>query len=306
MYDLERSISKLSFVVNTVRQLLFLSKFQYRHMMQHDSDCNKTVWDPMQIFQCPKHYKYAVIILNRPLYWKHDTILRIWENAEVNITVDGGTHSWLHYLQKQGIDLFSGNHKTYVPHLITGDMDSCSPLILEKLEAMGSRVIHTIDQDKTDYTKALLQLGQYAKTENIKLNGIYVFVDSSGRLDHIIENINTLYKTEKLLGQYIPIVPVIQIACNSLTWILNPGFHSIIIPKILVQNNSWCGLLPVGAPVNSITTTGLKWNLNCSTLQFGGIISSSNTYDCSEVTVNTDSPVIWTMGIEPLQESMNC
>lgn len=55
---------------------------------------------------------------------------------------------------------------------------------------------------------------------------------------------------------------MIQIANNSLTWVLRPGLHSIIISKILVENNSWCGLLPIGAPVNSIITTGLKWNLS--------------------------------------------
>lgn len=44
-----------------------------------------------------------------------------------------------------------------------------------------------------------------------------------------------------------------------------------------------------------------------ATLQFGGLISSSNTYDdCSEVTINTDSPVVWTMGIEALDEELNC
>nr|XP_034185523.1 uncharacterized protein LOC117606756 isoform X2 [Osmia lignaria] len=284
-----------------------LRKYQSSQAMQHDSDSNRTVWNPSQIFKCPTHYKYAVVILNRPLYWKHDSVLRIWEKAQINVTVDGGTHAWLHYLEEQGIDVFNGKHNEYIPNLITGDMDSCSPLILERLQSIGSRVIETINQDYTDYTKALIQLGQYAQKENINLNGIYVFVDSSGRLDHIIENLNTLHKSDKLIGQYIPIIPVIQIASNSLTWILKPGFHTIIIPKILVQSNSWCGLLPIGAPVNCITTTGLKWNLNRATLQFGGLISSSNTYDdCSEVTINTDSSVVWTMGIEALDEELNC
>lgn len=40
-------------------------------------------------------------------------------------------------------------------------------------------------------------------------------------------------------------------------------------------------------------------------MQFGGLVSTSNTYANSEVTVNTDTSVIWTMGIEPLTEAIN-
>ncbi|XP_076246255.1 thiamine pyrophosphokinase 1-like isoform X1 [Calliopsis andreniformis] len=302
MHNLKKTILKFSFVVSRVWQLLLLRKYKTNLMMQQEPDLNKIVWDPLQIFRYSIDYKYAVVILNSPLNWKHDTLLRIWQNAKINVTVDGGTHMWLQYLEGQGIELLTGKHMEYVPNLITGDMDSCSSLVLEKLRSMGSTIIETPDQDQTDYTKALLELQHYSKEKNRNLNGVYVFVESSGRFDHIIGNINTLYKSNKLIRN----TQVIQIASNSLTWILQPGFHTIVIPNILVQNNSWCGLLPIGAPVNQITTTGLKWNLHNSTLQFGGLISSSNTYDnCSEVTVNTDSPVIWTMGIEPLEESMN-
>lgn len=42
-----------------------------------------------------------------------------------------------------------------------------------------------------------------------------------------------------------------------------------------------------------------------TTMQFGGLISTSNTYEDSEVTVNTDTSVIWTMGIECLKENTN-
>lgn len=42
-----------------------------------------------------------------------------------------------------------------------------------------------------------------------------------------------------------------------------------------------------------------------TTMQFGGLISTSNTYEDSEVTVNTDTSVIWTMGIESLKDNVN-
>ena len=39
-------------------------------------------------------------------------------------------------------------------------------------------------------------------------------------------------------------------------------------------------------------------------MEFGGLISTSNTYDdqCTEVTIKVDDKVVWTMGIEPLLE----
>lgn len=81
--------------------------------------------------------------------------------------MDGGTLKWLKYLEEQGIKLLNGEHKQYVPDLITGDMDSCSSIVIEKLRSIGSTIIETPDQSYTDYTKALLQVAQYAKRKSI-------------------------------------------------------------------------------------------------------------------------------------------
>ncbi|XP_076623069.1 thiamine pyrophosphokinase 1-like [Colletes latitarsis] len=269
--------------------------------MQPDTDSNKTVWDPIKIFNPSTHYEYAVVILNRPLLWKRDILLNIWEKAQVRVTIDGGTLRWIHYLQKHGINLLNETYSKYVPDFIIGDLDSCSSTVLEQMKSMGSMVVETPDQSHTDYTKALIQIGELDKKANMKIKAIYVFVETSGRFDHLLGNINTLCMSD----QFIKDIQIIQIANNSLTWLLRPGFHSINIPNLLVQNTSPCGLFPIGAPVNSITTTGLKWNLNNATMQFGGLVSSSNTYSSSEITINTDSPVLWTMSIKPLKESMN-
>ncbi|KAL2716942.1 thiamine pyrophosphokinase 1 [Vespula squamosa] len=270
--------------------------------MQHASEIEKNVWDPLNIFHITDDYKYAVIVLNCPICLKHNLMLPLWEKAQVTITVDGGTNRWLNYLKEQGIDLLNGNYSKYVPTFITGDMDSSSPYIVHRVQDIGSKIIITPDQMFTDYTKALIQLDLYTKKENINLNGIFVIVENSGRFDHLLGNINTLYKADKIIQN----VQIIQVASDSLTWLLKPGFHRIKIPDMLLQENNWCGLLPIGAPANQITTTGLKWNLDNASMQFGGLVSTSNTYDkYPEVTVNTDISLIWTMGIEPLMNTIN-
>nr|XP_012230822.1 PREDICTED: thiamin pyrophosphokinase 1 isoform X5 [Linepithema humile] len=199
--------------------------------MEQKSELNSTEWNPSDIFH-DTCCEYAVIVLDRPIQWKHDVLLRIWQRAHITVTVDGGTHRWMKYLEEQGIKLLN---------------------------------------------------------------------ETSGRFDHIIGNINTLYKSDKLVGN----TKVIQVASNSLTWLLKPGLHNIRIPEILVRGQSWCGLLPFGSSVNHVSTTGLKWNLNDTTMHFGGLVSTSNTYNKTEVTVNTDTSIIWTMGIELLREAIN-
>lgn len=87
----------------------------------------------------------------------------LYDLARVTVTVDGGTHRWLKYLEGQGIDLLSSEHRQYVPDLITGDMDSCSLEMIDRLRAIGSTIVKTPDQSHTDYTKALQQLAQYTK-----------------------------------------------------------------------------------------------------------------------------------------------
>ncbi|XP_074094025.1 thiamine pyrophosphokinase 1 isoform X2 [Cotesia typhae] len=235
--------------------------------MENNTKLTETLWDPESIFSSSSDSKYAIIILNQPILLAKKIVFPLWKKAQIRVTVDGGTNQWLKYLGPLVDEVLSGQYLEYAPDLVTGDFDSISPDCMDKLKNTHVKVIETPDQNYTDFTKSLIQLSNECRNKNIKINKIYVFVESSGRLDHIM------------------------------------GYHTIKIPRVLIEDNSWAGLLPVGSSVKNISSTGLKYNLDNHTLAFGDTISSSNTYDGStQVTVTTHSKIIWSMGIESLVE----
>lgn len=88
------------------------------------------------------------------------------------------------------------------------------------------------------------------------MENIYVLTEVAGRLDHLMANINTLYKSESIL----PDTSVFLLCSDSIAWLLKPGTYVISIPQIIRENKNWCSLVPIGAPA-VVTTSGLKWNL---------------------------------------------
>lgn len=196
------------------------------------------------------------------------------------------------------------------PDLITGDFDSITKETREFFNSNSTTYIHTPDQNATDFSKAVQIINPILEQELI--HDIIVFHDTSGRFDQIMANINTLYKHEQTFFN------IHLLSGNSLSWLLKPGKHSITIPIELVERQRWCSLIPIGKEAN-VTTKGLKWNLsklhinicqhNLNTklticyssvnhcCKFGGMVSTSNTYASSSVEIETDTSIIWSMGI---------
>lgn len=205
------------------------------------------------------------------------------------MTVDGGTNRWLDWLKHNNLQ-----DKLPHPTLITGDMDSCQEDSIKFFS--DSKVIQTPDQNATDFSKSLRVLKPYM--QEMKLSCVVAICETSGRIDQIMANINTLYLNQKESEHY----PVYILSSNSLSWLLLPGDNEIHIPEYL--RNYWCSLVPFQHPT-VVSSSGLRWNLNQTTLEFGGIVSTSNTYEANSernVHVSTNKALLWSMGISGISK----
>ncbi|CAG4991891.1 unnamed protein product [Parnassius apollo] len=270
--------------------------------MQNSYGCSCSVikkwqWDITQMTGCNGKNldKYAVLVLNRPISQRTNFIKNFWNNAVVKVTVDGGTTRWDTFVSKLPED---DKNNILLPNLITGDFDSITEEILQKYKKKGCKIIHTPDQNHTDFTKALIELNNYCSEHKVNIDHAVAIAQTSGRIDQILGNVQTLYlaKQKHLLSST---TNVYVLSDDAMSWLLFPGDHMIFIPEVTRKHErSWCSLVPIGEICESVTTTGLKWNLDNAPLKFGELVSTSNTFDGSEkVTIKCSNTILWSMKI---------
>lgn len=141
------------------------------------------------------------------------------------------------------------------PQLITGDLDSVQPAILE-----NHPFLHSPDQNHSDYQKAM----GYLK-DNDLLPAVVVGVNG-GHLDHILNNINIFMETNCLL--YAP--PIRGFVLNK---------QSRINCSMPVQTK----ISLMGIPEATLSSKGLQWELNNTHLSFPGKTSCFNRTQLPEI-----------------------
>ncbi|KAL5155702.1 Thiamine pyrophosphokinase 2 [Glycine soja] len=260
---------------------------------------------------CSLSLKYALVVLNQSLP-RFAPLL--WDHAQVRVCADGGanrvydemplffphqqpSHVRTRYNDMSLLPLVLADR--YKPDVIKGDMDSIRTEVLDfyakliasihvmqkmnsKLNLLvltkGTKIIdESHDQDTTDLHKCVAYIRDL--TPNIDGAELCILVAGAlgGRFDHEIGNINVLCRFSN--------TRIILLSDDCLIHLL-PKNHC---HKIFVQSSvegPHCGVIPIGMPSGSSTTTGLKWDLNDAAMSFGGLISTSNIVKGEIVTSN--------------------
>ncbi|CAD6577559.1 MAG: hypothetical protein CYPHOPRED_000272 [Cyphobasidiales sp. Tagirdzhanova-0007] len=240
----------------------------------------KKQWDPASFLGSPSHgsansRETAVIIINTSIA-RADVFEAIWANASLRMCADGGANRLF--------DAFV-NHESHIPDLIKGDLDSLRDDVREFYEGRAVPIIVDKDQYATDLGKCIESVKEIEQSKG-KQYQVIIFGGLSGRFDQTAHTIHALYKLRKARDwSWI-------VSEESLTCLLDTGFHELIQPRIYLGPT--CGILPIGVDRARVTTTGLEWDLTNAETSFDGMLSTSNHLVKELITVQTDRPVLWT------------
>ncbi|KAK7284657.1 hypothetical protein RJT34_19407 [Clitoria ternatea] len=237
---------------------------------------------------CFLSLNYALVVLNQSLP-RFAPLL--WDHAKLRVCADGGANRVY-----DEMPLLFPHHPPslvrtrYKPDAIKGDMDSIRTEVLDFYSKLGTKVIdESHDQDTTDLHKCVAYIRDL--TPSIDLSALCILVVGAlgGRFDHEIGNINVLCRFSN--------TRIILLSDDCLIHLLPKNqSHKIIINSSV--EGPHCGLIPIGMPSGSSTTTGLKWDLNDTAMRFGGLVSTSNIVNGDIVTVQSDSDLLWTISIK--------
>ncbi|XP_059625689.1 thiamine pyrophosphokinase 1 [Cornus florida] len=230
---------------------------------------------------------YVLVLLNQRLP-RFAPLL--WDHAKLRICADGGANRLFdEFPQLFPQEDASVVQNRYKPDVIKGDMDSVRQEVKDFYKNMNTEIEDASnDQDTTDLHKCIAYIRDC--TPNLDKSNLCILVAGAlgGRFDHEAGNINVLYNFSSMR---------IVLLSNDCLIQLLPKTHRHEIHIQSSVEGPHCGLVPIGMPSRSTTTSGLEWNLAGTEMRFGGLISTSNIVKEKKITVQSDSDLLWTISI---------
>ena len=232
----------------------------------------------------------ALVVLNSASFgpW---LLERLWAASSFRVCADGGANR-----------LFDLLGESHVPDAIVGDLDSARAAVLAAYGAAGAAVTRVEDQDANDLTKALAAVSaRWRDREPGAPRVVRVVGAFGGRFDQEMAAFDALHKFAAAEG---PHAAMVLYGDENAATLLPPGARH----EITVRHDAegpHCGLIPLGGPCRSVTTSGLEWDLDGETLAFGTLVSTSNLVaragaaPTTVVAVEPSDPLVWTIDRKP-------
>ena len=184
------------------------------------------------------------------------------EEAELTVAVDGGC------LAHRSAEI--------EPDVILGDFDSCGDLSEIEKVFPRSALHHLIDQNHTDFEKAL----DWIKARGLPKK-IIILGGLGKRMDHTLSNLMIAGRVDS----------AIEIVFDD-----EHEYVSRITPKIPFKlkgrSGAMLSILPIGE-CHGVTSSGLNWELEKRSFSWDKMISQSNRSISDEVRVSCDCGVLY-------------
>ena len=161
------------------------------------------------------------------------------------------------------------------------------------LKSSFNQKIASVKSNEDELSIFLQFITEAIQNELLDVSGVLIASNKSFSIPQIFDYLQLMFACHKVLQSKN--VSISSVFGHSYTCVLPEGYSELQVCS--GHEGDYCGVLPIGDAV-TLTTTGLVWNLNNSQMKFGGLISSSNKLDGSgKVTIDSDGPVLWTMGV---------
>jgi thiamine pyrophosphokinase len=263
-----------------------------------------------------KKPRTALIILNSPIARPPSPLFEeLWKGSDIRICADGGANRLYDATMLQNTNQespLSLSSQSYIPDRIKGDLDSLLPHVRDYYDQFSTcRIEKDPCQDTNDLDKSLQILmmiqdddgdtSTTSTTSVVVVDRVIVYGAFGGRFDQEMASFQALYKWGPKFGYQIFLYNdetcAFLLPPKARCEIRMPYYNDKHLITMMGEGPT-CGLIPLSCKCDSITTSGLQWDLDGTIpLEFGGLVSSSNRIMEPVVTVEASHPVIFTAEI---------